>query len=70
MGQPNLANKVQHIRESSAIRPSYYPFKEGLEKKAPPPNQTRNSNVPLEMVLLKNQMGNEVVKNAEMKTGE
>jgi hypothetical protein len=24
--QPNLTAKVQHIRESSAIRPSYYPF--------------------------------------------
>ena len=26
MNQPNLTAKVQTIRESSAIRPSYYPF--------------------------------------------
>ena len=50
--------KVQNIRQSSAIRPSFYPFQEGVAKKAPPPSAVRASNVPLEMVLLKNHMGN------------
>lgn len=39
--------KVQNIRQSSAIRPSFYPFQEGVAKKAPPPSAVRASNVPL-----------------------
>ena len=63
--------KVQNIRQSSALRPSFYPFQEGLAKKAPPPSAVRASNVPLEMVLLKNHMGNETNKNnPAIKEGE
>lgn len=53
----DLTQKVQNIRDSSAIRPSYYPFQEGLAKKAPPKQTANPTNMPLEMVLLKNQVG-------------
>ena len=66
LNQPNFKN----VRQSSAMRPSFYPFQEGLAKKAPPPTQARASNLPLEMVLLKNHIGNEVSKNADNKQEE
>ena len=69
INQPHFQNKVQSIRQSSAMRPSFYPFQEGLAKKAPPASAARASNVPLEMVLLKNHIGNEVSKNADLKQG-
>ena len=64
---PSFSAKVQNIRQSSAMRPSFYPFQEGIAKKAAPPAPARASNLPLEMVLLKNQMGNEVSKNPDLK---
>ena len=63
--------KVQNIRQSSAIRPSFYPFQEGLAKKAPPQPTITVNNSPLEMVLLKNHLGSDANKNnPAVKEGE
>ena len=64
--QTKLASKVPTIRESTAPRPSYYPFEEGIAKKQPKPGPSIPA-VPLEMVLLKNQLGAEVTKNTDLK---
>ena len=70
LNQPKFTAKVQTIRESSAVRPSYYPFAEGVAKKPPPASAQASPNMPLEMVLLRNQMGKEASGNASAKQEE
>lgn len=61
--QTNLASKLQTIRESSAANKGYYPFQFGKkEVKA-----GEGPNLPLEMVLLKNKIGTEAVRNSQLK---
>lgn len=55
--QNNLTNKLQHVRESSAMKSGYYPQPVTFGKKAPP-KEDKNAKLPLEMVLLKNKMIN------------
>lgn len=66
-------NKFANIRESSAPKGNFYPFQFGAKREpvvgptvAPEPAPT----TPLEMVLLKQQLGQEALGNSEMKTGE
>lgn len=62
--QTNLGAKVQNIRESSAVKPKFYPFAANKESK---PAYVEPSKTPLELLLLKNKLGEEVAKSSEHK---
>lgn len=62
-------NRFQNIRESSAVKKGYGPFQFG-GKKETKPAPSLASDTPLEMVLLKQQIGSEAMKNADLKVGE
>lgn len=65
-------NKFANIRESSALKGNFYPFQFGAKREPVGPTVTQEPAppTPLEMVLLKQQLGQEALGNTEMKAGE